>query len=183
MRYAFVALLFLASPAYSQYFSNVPNILVNAQTTDAGQLNDNFAFLVTNGNDVFNAFEVEIAAIGSASVPSGMVLPFNLAACPTGWLTANGTSGTVDMRGRFARAVTSGVGVVAGDQFEDHNQTVSSSPSALVNIVSTVQVQAGGSSVPNAVVFGTVVVGNPTTGRSGSESRPKNVALRYCEKS
>jgi len=183
MRYAFAALFFLALPAHAQYFSNVPNILVNAQTTNAGQLNDNFAFLVTNGNDVFNNFEAEIAAIGSVSVPSGMVLPFNLAACPAGWLTASGGGGTVDMRGRFARAVTSGVGVVAGDQFEDHNVTVTISPPAIALVSLGQVVGTGGTSVPNAGTFSTVVIGNPTTGRFGSESRPKNVALRYCEKS
>ena len=41
-------------------------------------------------------------AIGKGSIfPAGSVLPFNLASCPTGWLPADGGSGTIDMRGRI----------------------------------------------------------------------------------
>lgn len=36
-------------------------------------------------------------------IPSGMVAFFNLSTCPTGWQAANGSNGTVDLRGRFVR--------------------------------------------------------------------------------
>jgi prepilin-type N-terminal cleavage/methylation domain-containing protein len=36
----------------------------------------------------------------TSGIPSGAVLAFNLASCPTGWIVSDGTSGTVDLGGK-----------------------------------------------------------------------------------
>lgn len=46
--------------------------------------------------------------------PSGAIMAFNLATCPTGWTAANGTSGTPDLRGEFVRGLDSGRGIDVG---------------------------------------------------------------------
>ncbi len=41
-------------------------------------------------------------SIGAGSIfPTGTIMPFNLAACPTGWVQANGGNSTFDMTGRM----------------------------------------------------------------------------------
>jgi hypothetical protein len=49
--------------------------------------------------------EVNIGSSSSSSsgVPAGMIAPFNLTSCPTGWTLADGNSGTPDLRGIFIR--------------------------------------------------------------------------------
>lgn len=174
-----------STAVHAQYFSPVPNVLVNAQLTNAGEVNDNFTALITEGNTVFNDFEVQIAAIGAASVPAGMVVPFNLSACPAGWFKSDGTNGTLDLRGRFPRGTTGtpAVGTIQTDQFLDHNQTITHNPNVLVSMSSNTIKPGSENPVGNSNSFTNVVVGNPSTGRFGSESRPKNVALLYCQKS
>ena len=39
----------------------------------------------------------------SSGVPEGAIMAFNLAECPTGWVLADGSSGTPDLRGIFLR--------------------------------------------------------------------------------
>jgi phage-related tail fiber protein len=41
-------------------------------------------------------------------------MAYNLASCPSGWIPANGTSGTPDLRGEFIRGLDSGRGVDTG---------------------------------------------------------------------
>lgn len=41
-------------------------------------------------------------------------MAFYLASCPTGWIPANGTSGTPDLRGEFVRGLDSGRSVDNG---------------------------------------------------------------------
>jgi hypothetical protein len=51
---------------------------------------------------------------GSGSSPSGAIIAFNLASCPTGWSAADGGGGRPDLRGEFVRGLDSGRGVDAG---------------------------------------------------------------------
>lgn len=41
-------------------------------------------------------------------------MAFNLSSCPSGWITADGTNGTPDLRGEFIRGLDSGRGVDSG---------------------------------------------------------------------
>jgi len=39
--------------------------------------------------------------VGPSLMPTGAIVPFALSSCPKGWLAADGTNGTPDLRGRF----------------------------------------------------------------------------------
>jgi hypothetical protein len=45
----------------------------------------------------------ELGSSSGSGVPAGMIAPFNLTSCPTGWIAADGSSGTPDLRGIFIR--------------------------------------------------------------------------------
>ena len=49
-----------------------------------------------------------------ADLPVGSIMAFNLSACPTGWVIADGSSGAPDLRGEFIRGLDSGRGVDTG---------------------------------------------------------------------
>ncbi len=64
--------------------------------------------------------------------PSGMIAPFYLASCPAGWVLADGTNSTPDLRGAFVRGLDSGKGYDPGrvlgtyqaDEFKSHKHLV-----------------------------------------------------------
>ena len=118
----------------------------------------------------------------TSAVPAGAVMAFNLSACPVGWVASDGSGGTVDLRGLFVRGLDSGAGVdpgrtlgsYQGDQLQDHTHTVTASPS-----------NGGSSDISNTGASGTFTypaTSNPVSGNHGSETRPKNAALLYCQK-
>lgn len=102
---------------------------------------------------------------------------FNATACPAGWLAADGTNGTVDLRGEFIRGWDNGRGVDFDrglavwqiDELRSHTHYLSSrlaAPGAGVDV-------AG----PNPTGGWGLV-----TSTGGSETRPRNVALLACMK-
>ena len=117
----------------------------------------------------------------TSAVPAGAVMAFNLSACPVGWVASNGSGGTVDLRGLFVRGLDSGAGVDPGrtlgsyqaDQFQDHTHTVDTSSGSAASAYISKTANAGGTAVSTS---------NPTSGNHGSETRPKNAALLYCQK-
>lgn len=133
-------------------------------------------------------------AAGSAS-PAGMVAYFNSGTCPSGWVPANGTSGTVDLRGEFIRGLDSGRGVDAGralgtaqnDAFETHEHFVVSSSVRNNNLAAT-NWMSGFYNPSNSDNFKPNLSGvnSPANiGRSSAtgdtETRPRNVALLPCQ--
>ena len=50
----------------------------------------------------------------SSNVPAWFVWAFNLASCPSGWIAADGTNGTPDLRGEFIRWLDNGRWVDSG---------------------------------------------------------------------
>lgn len=125
-----------------------------------------------------------ITAWPAAGIPTGAVMFFNLASCPPGWLPANGTSGTPDLRGEFIRGLDGGRGVDAGrtlgtwqtDMLKSHTHTskgeITSTPP--LSTVSQVLMQTNDTTVKLTV---------NTTATGGTETRPRNVALLACIKS
>ena len=174
---AFIFGVFLASMlghAIAAIINPLPYIFQNGTTADATQVNADLAQIVSNVNT--NA----VALANSALVPSGAVEAFNLGSCPTGWIIADGTGGTPDMRGYFVRGLDTGGSVDPGrslatlqqDQIQDHTHTYSS--------FSGLNAAAGGGSLAGSAGATTSI---PNSGNHGAETRPKNVALLYCQKS
>ena len=128
-----------------------------------------------------------------SDMPIGAIVAFNAASCPVGWVAANGTSGTIDLRGEFIRGLDSGRGVDVGralgtaqiDLFKSHvhNYHNTGNPA---DIDDTAYNNATEGIVGNTFFYN----GNQTfTRRSpavqptgGTETRPRNVALLYCTK-
>lgn len=116
----------------------------------------------------------------AGTIPSGAVMYFNLSSCPSGWIVADGTNGTPDLRGEFIRGLDNGRGVDTGrtlgsweaDMLKNHtHSTYSTNLMPQTNSYSR--------------FYYTVVASlTGTTGATGGvETRPRNVALLACVKS
>jgi hypothetical protein len=180
MRYLILFLLMCGS-AQAQYFSTPPNTILNAQLTNANAVMQNFNQVISDGNTVFNNFSAQIAAMPGAGIPAKAIVAFNLVACPTGWVTADGTGGTPDMRGYFVKATGGTVGTIqSSSQIIDHTHMI---VGEYIASLVTSSYNATFGSNPVATGGGSFSsVGNMTSG-SASETRPKNIALLYCMKS
>jgi hypothetical protein len=119
------------------------------------------------------------AYVDAGAVPTGAVMPFRLASCPSGWAPLNGSGGYPDYRGRFVRSLnTSGSGIDPSrtlGSFQDHQ--VQTHTHAITTPNGTVA--ASGATVNAGLAGGT---SGANSGNSGTETRPTNVALLLCEK-
>jgi hypothetical protein len=135
------------------------------------------------------------------------VAAFNLTTCPAGWIPADGTNGTRDLRGSFVRgygtstagtAASGAFGVFQDDAFKSHTHTGSASggnhthpyTSGSQQANSNFQVGSGrwvGTPGVAATISSsgshthTVTITENTDG-GGIETRPDNVALLFCQK-
>jgi len=111
-------------------------------------------------------------------MPSGAIMAFYLTSCPSGWIVANGSGGTPDLRGTFVRGmlgeengrdVARELGNYQLDEFKNHTHGLST---------------YGDGSSSNRVKRGDNNFYGSTSTQSagGTETRPKNVALLYCMK-
>jgi len=142
------------------------------------------------------------------SIPSGAIMPFAMNTAPTGWLvcdgsqystttyaslfaaigttygSGSGTFGVPNLQGIFIRgsgtqtqggvAYTSGTfGAFQADQLQDHTHGYSSSL-AQISITG-----GGGNSASNTPSSYTT---SSPSGRSGTDTRPANIAMLYCIK-
>jgi hypothetical protein len=130
-----------------------------------------------------------VTSYSNSGVAPGTVAFFDLSSCPTGWLAANGSSGTVSMVGRFARGLdTAGtVDHVARTLGSTEADTVgpftaTGSTSTVVTSVATSTAAAGGTT---GVASNSIGTGNASVSVSGgsAETAPKNIALLACQKS
>ena len=110
--------LLFAAPAQAQILSSVPYSFLNGTTANATQVNANFSAIVSGVNSgaatltAFNALSATVTANQTAL--SGLYGFFNASTCPTGWIAADGTSSTVDLRGYFIRGWDNGAGHDSG---------------------------------------------------------------------
>jgi hypothetical protein len=117
-------------------------------------------------------------AVGGGSAISGMIAYFNALACPSGWIKANGTAGTLDLRGEFIRSFDDGRGIDTGrilgsaqvDMLASHFHTYA----AIVNAYSWLMAPSTGTAVISTQTLNTSATG-------GTETRPKNIALLACQ--
>lgn len=102
---ALVFAVFFVAGVSGAIINPLPYIFANGTVADATQVNSDLAQIVSNVNT--NAVPLSSAGL----VPAGFVGQFNLGACPAGWIAADGTGGTRDMRGYYVRGLDTGGGV------------------------------------------------------------------------
>jgi hypothetical protein len=141
-----------------------------------------------------NPMRLECLSSGGG-IPTGTVSFFVLGACPTGWLLANGSGGTLDLRGEFIRVYDAGRGLDAGRvlgsvqsaQMPDHKHQSTNNRDSRSNAwglgpwtgVVGGYYDGWGSGQGN-LTSGVV----PATGLAvGAENRPRNISLIACIKS
>ena len=132
----------------------------------------------------------------SIGEPSKMIGYFNAAECPSGWKPADGTDGTVDLRGVFIRGLDNGRGVDSGRVRNSYQAD------AIRNIEGSYSVNRGPYfndrheegvlyATPNGYVGGGKLKRNDGDGMffdasrvvpTSHEFRPKNIALLACER-
>lgn len=127
--------------------------------------------------DVCTTSGICLSAVGG--VPAGAVMYFNLASCPAGWLAANGTAGTPDLRNQFIRGLGSGrtLGSFQADALKSHTHSLVWTITAYNANTGAVGTYGAGS----GSVAGTYTSGIGSTG--DAETRPQNIALLACVKS
>ena len=107
---------------------------------------------------------------------------FNSTVCPSGWVAANGTNGTLDLRGEFIRGWDNGRAVDPGralaswqsDELRAHQHELDS------KLIMLNGAAWGPADIPKAAGGGGYGLTAPS---GGSETRPRNVALLVCMKS
>jgi hypothetical protein len=140
------------------------------------------------------------SSTGSAStvsgVPAGMIAPFNLTECPTGWTLANGSNGTPDLRGIFIRGSgTNSILKYANGSYFSSTYGSYKKDSLQGHIHSPTDNSIGGGialigsdGLNRYVPQGGVNIGNPandgTNGvpRTGAETSPAYYSTIYCVK-
>ena len=118
------------------------------------------------------------------ATPSGAIMAFNLASCPTGWSAADGTGGNPDLRWEFIRGLDDGRWVDAGrvlasaqwDDVEPHSH-----PLSLVTN-SSWTAGSGGQARAADQFWNPAAPDTNTYNSTGVETRPRNVAFLYCIK-
>jgi hypothetical protein len=139
------------------------------------------------------AGSIPISALGATGL-ANEVRAFSASSCPSGWQTADGTSGSPDLRGVVVRGLDSGRGLDPGralasyqsDSFASHNHGVTdpghnhsySAPFTQSTLTGTAAVSLYTSAATNTTA--TATTGITINNSGGSETRSKNVALLYC---
>ncbi len=172
---------------------NTPLVMASVQT--AGAACSNIGAIAQDGTGKPLACQGNVWK-GSGET-SGVYSFFNMATCPSGWVSADGTNGTIDLRGMFVRGLDNGRGLDSGRAL--------GSTQTSQNLAHTHNVRDPGhshlfykfgASFPDGggyVQYAAESYNNPfntassTTGitidsSGGSESRPVNVALLACMK-
>jgi hypothetical protein len=123
-------------------------------------------------------------------------MAFNLTTCPSGWVPADGTNGTVDLRGVFVRGMESFNGGATASTTADPDRAGSATLGSYqsdtfqshVHDYNPVDLKPWGgiiSVAPNGYLQNTNAIQNttaPSSGNTSTETRPKNRALLYCQK-
>ena len=153
--------------------TNVIDLSIYKDNTDSQTLSINGNILsLGNGNSL---------TIPIVEHPTGAILAFNLSTCPTGWIAADGTNSTPDLRGEFVRGLDNNRGIDPGrglatsqnDQNKSHTHST---------------IQMIGNNNIDGVDSTTTHSGDnhneprQTGATGGNETRPRNVALLYCSK-
>jgi len=110
-----------------------------------------------------------------------------LAACPAGWVAANGTGGTLDMRGVVARGLDNGRGLDTSgtalggyepDMFQNHTMAAPGGGFLILTGGTTL-----GAASPITTFTSAGSTGGANSGNYGYETRAKSTVVLYCQKS
>lgn len=165
------ALLLAAATAYAKTTMSTNGI----STTGAMEA-------VTISTTAISTTTINGTATTGMVLPSGAIMAFDLASCPSGW------SEYTAARGRFLRGIDSAgtadpsgtrvAGGVQEDAFQGHQFVtgVTVVAGAVYNV--SPRQEGGGSGSTGAPT----VLGSYGTPRLASETRPKNVAVLFCRK-
>lgn len=133
----------------------------------------------------------ETVDFATITVPPGAVMAFNLATCPTGWVKANGTGGTPDLRGEFIRGLDDGRGIDAGRILNSNQFQETELPYQILGNFDGFPGTPGlNNNAPVSIVMTDDYLNLNNSGHGTSrnvnwtnnETRPRNVALLYCIK-
>ncbi|HEX8947050.1 MAG TPA: hypothetical protein VF829_02445 [Candidatus Paceibacterota bacterium] len=132
-----------------------------------------------------------VSAMGGT--PTGAIMAFYLSSCPSGWVLANGSNGTPDLRGAFVRGMygsqnsrdgSRSLGSYQADEMQGHFHAGTTGGSS--GGFETWRDPLIGPSIgyTTSRISAGVPITDPNYGsvRYGNETRPKNVALIYCMK-
>lgn len=175
------------APFYLLQFTGALQITASANilTTDGRNITTvagASALTVYRGSGIW-----QIITYSGAQVPAGMIGMFNLASCPTGWVSADGTGGTADLRGRFPRGYDTGAGINPGvpvgtlqaHQFQDHVHAPAATTTYFLGNPGPGGPIAGGGAFTYDQAL---LTGNPANGSHGTETRPYTTVLLACQK-
>lgn len=116
---------------------------------------------------------------------AGEVRAFDLSSCPAGWNAADGTNGTVDMRGYVARGLDTGGTIdpsrTLGSLQQDQIHSFTTSIPAFVQGVLASNTGASSAYLIQTPQQALASTSSFTGATFGSETRMKNVALLYCQ--
>lgn len=187
--------------------SGINNLSLSDIVTNIGNWSDDkssYTTLVQLDNNTICRPGNLTGCSSGGGLPPGAISAFNLTSCPTGWIPADGTSGTPDLRGIFVRgsgtnaktglSPSATLGEYQNDSFQGHwhNQRVTSSvgnggssathylaqyTSTSLSIWRTAGNQYNTVSIQDAITDS--ANGVP---RTDDETQPANYATIYCVK-
>ncbi|MCP3054942.1 tail fiber domain-containing protein, partial [Aurantimonas marianensis] len=139
-------------------------------------------------NDTTSSWGCTDAPTGGVDSATGMIAAFSASSCPAGWTEYTAA------RGRFLRGIDptgtidpDGVrtaGSVQADAFQSHTHDIEGQSGGVNNIVAFQDsnpdsTYSGGAGTSRGDSY--ISVGNPNSGRVSVETRPKNIAVIFCE--
>ena len=117
------------------------------------------------------------------AAPQGAVMAFHLSTCPDGWIPADGEDGAPDLRGNFVRGLDNmGIGAAGRDVLRSSGDYQLEQVGAHAHTIprATIPWSTAGTSVSNISDEAGFTVNDRSTGTTGGETRPENVALLFC---
>lgn len=165
----------------AQEFSVVPYVFAPNTIANASQVMADFTSVVNNGNSVATALASQIATV--TPPPSGAIVFFYLASCPTGW-TLQSTWNNL-----FVRGLDLGRGMDPGNTIATieatGNKAHTHSTGKFGEGFAMIGGNSGGTStsvVSDANTANDFESGLPTSGSSGADMHPISITLKLCKK-
>ncbi len=171
---SFAGTLWLIWAVYGAWVSM--STVSNWQTLDASLINN----IIANQNDLNTR-------VSWTSIPTWFIWSFNLASCPTWWIVADWTNSTPDLRWAFvrwiwwdanSRDIARTLWDYQTDDFKSHSHRLDSVTIQAYSFTP----QVSNYYAPAKWAWATIDNWPTTANVWWTETRPKNIALLYCQK-